>query len=292
MNILMTKSWQQPEYLDDAMLHGMRSLFGEQLVDYPRMWFMYQDSFGPGKCDISTICARGFTYYGKLTDDLVDRNDLPAKIARNYFDLAIMHSWYPSELTDLVLQHMPPSKIVWLDGRDERQILTQYIGTGHYFKRELIDNRTDVHPISFAFPGERIQHSMEKTHAVAHVVPGDLSTYVYTDEAKYYQQYNTALFGITRCKNGWDCLRHYEIMGARSVPWFVDIAMCPPRTCTTLPKHLLLHVNNLINQWGPDVFLTKERQQYDDLADEVHQHFLNNCTTSVLAKYLIDTVKI
>jgi hypothetical protein len=292
MKILMTKSWQAPEYLDDAVLHGMRGLFGCEVVDYPRMWFMYKDSFGPDKVDIATICARGFTYYGKLEDHDVDRNDLEKKISSNYFDLVIMHSWYPSDLTPIVMKHMPASKIIWLDGRDERQILTQYIGTGHYFKRELVDSRTDVHPISFAFPTNKIQNTMLKTKALAHVIPGELSTYIYTDEQQYYDQYNMALFGVTRCKNGWDCLRHYEIMGARSVPWFLDIALCPPRICTTLPKQLFLHINSLINQHGPDAFLQKERQQYDDFAMQVHDHFSKYCTTSALAKYIIDTVRI
>jgi hypothetical protein len=291
MKILMTKSWCEPEYLDDAMLHGMRTLFGADVVEYPRMWFMYGDSFGPDKIDKSTICARGFTFYGNMNDQQVDRTDLVNKIKNQFFDLIIMHSWYPSDLTPVVLEHTHKAKIVWLDGRDERQILTQYIGTGHYFKRELIDARTDVKPISFAFPREKISTPVEKTRSLAHVIPGDLKTYVYYDEKAYYNQYNTALFGMTKCKNGWDCLRHYEILGSQSVPWFVDLAMCPPRTCTTLPKHLFLQVNSLINQYGHEAFLSNLRDQYEEIREKVMQHFLNNCTTDRLAVYLLDNVR-
>lgn len=290
MKILMTKSWQAPEYLDDSVLHGMRTLFGDQVIEYPRMWHMYADSFGPGKIDITTICARGFTFYGRMQDATVDRSDLEKKIKTGYFDLILMHSWYPSELTPLVLESVPKKKIVWLDGRDERQILQQYIGTGHYFKRELIDARTDVHPISFAFPDENIQQPKEKTRSLAHVIPGDLSTYVYKEEQAYYDQYNCALFGMTKCKNGWDCLRHYEIMGARAVPWFVDIAMCPPRTCTTLPKALFLQVNALINNVGHERVMSTSKDQYDNLSDQIHRHFIGNCTTSTLARYILDKV--
>lgn len=290
MKILMTKSWEAPEYLDDSMLHGMRSLFGPNVVEYPRMWHMYSDSFGPGKIDKSTICARGFTFYGNMEDAEVDRTDLESKIRNQYFDLILMHSWYPSVLTPTIMEFTPKNKIVWLDGRDERNILDQYIGTGHYFKRELIDSRTDVKPISFAFPKEKIQSPMEKTHSLAHLVPGDLSTYVYYQEDEYYKQYNTALFGITQCKGGWDCLRHYEILGSQCVPWFVDIAMCPPRTCTTLPKELFLQVNNLINQHGHEAFLINLRNQYDDIKTQIDAHFVKNCTTEELAKYIIDSV--
>ena len=81
MKILMTKSWNEPEYLDDGLLHGLRSIFGSDVVEYPRMWHMYADSFGFGKKDLSSICARGFTYYGRMEDPTVDRTDLENKIA-------------------------------------------------------------------------------------------------------------------------------------------------------------------------------------------------------------------
>src|SRR3954469_9040711 len=121
MKILMTKSYEAPEYLDDSLLHGLRSLEGVNVVDSPRMWHMYSNSFGPGKIDKKTICAKGFTLFGLLEDN-IDRSDIETKIKLGYFDLIIMHSWYLSPYHDLIVEHTPRHRIVWLDGRDERQI--------------------------------------------------------------------------------------------------------------------------------------------------------------------------
>jgi len=290
MRILLTKCWDQPEYLDDGVLIGMRDLFGTEVVDYPRSNHMYSDTFGIGKRDISTIAARGFTYYGSMDDAGVDRSDIELKIRTGYFDLVIMHSWYPSPLLHLIFQYTPKSKIVWLDGRDETEIMTWAIQTGVYFKRELVSDRADVLPISFGFPDRKIQLPLEKIRDLAPLIPGRLETYVYNEEDEYYRQYNESGFGITFKKNGWDCLRHYEIMGAQCVPVFLDIIDCPPRTCTTLPKSLLLQVNAMIAQHGTDGFLNKFQNEYNDIANQIQVHFQRYCTTTALAKYIIDSV--
>jgi hypothetical protein len=284
MNILMNKSWEAPEYLDDGLLHGLRRLFGNSVVDYPRMWHMYADSFGPGKRDLTKVVGRGYTLYATLEDKDIDRSDLEAKIRTGFFDLIIMHSWYPVHNLDFILEHTPRHKIVWIDGRDEREILHTYVGLGHYFKRELIQPTSGVLPISFGFPREKIRTPVAKTRAVAHCVAGDTSTYIFDTEDSYYQQYNEALFGITRCKGGWDCMRHYEIMGARSVPWFVDLEGCPQTTCTTLPRAELMQVKQLIAEHGLEDIPVA---QYEDLRHRIYQHFEAHCTTEELAKYVI-----
>jgi len=291
MKILMTKSWNEPEYLDDGLLHGLRSIFGSNVVEYPRMWHMYEDSFGFGKKELSSICARGFTYYGRMEDPTVDRTDLENKIQAGFFDIIIMHPWYPSPLHDIIMQYTPKTNIAWIDGRDETKILEEFIPTGRYFKRELTSGRQDVIPISFGFPEERIQLPIDKFRSVSPLIPGEMSTYIYFEEAEYYKQYNESMFGITTKKGGWDCLRHYEIMGSQCVPWFLDLAFCPPRICTTLPKFELLTVNRLINEHGADTFLTKFRQQYIDINARVQEHFARNCTTAALATYLLDQLR-
>jgi len=291
MKILMTKSWDAPEYLDDGLLHGLRGIFGSDVVEYPRMWHMYADSFGVGKKDITTMTARGFTYYGRMEDYTVDRTDLEQKIRAGYFDLIIMHAWYPSDLWNVIVESTPRKKIAIMDGRDETQILDKYIAYGKYFKRELVSARDDILPVSFGFPEERIQIPVNKIRSVAPLIPGEMSTYIYNDEASYYRQYNESLFGITTKKGGWDCLRHYEILGSQCIPWFLDIAFCPDRICTTLPKQELLEVNKLINDHGADEFLGKFKQQYIDINVKIQDHFLRNCTTTALATYVIDQMK-
>jgi hypothetical protein len=290
MRILMSKCWEAPEYLDDGLLIGLRELFGNEVVEYPRMWHMYADSFGAGKRELSSIAARGFTLYGFMDDSSVDRTDLEMKIRTGFFDLIIMHPWYPSPLLHLIFEYTPKTKIIWIDGRDETEIIEWTLQTGRYFKRELLSTRGDVLPISFGFPDKKIQKPLPKIRDVAPLIPGRVETYVYVDEAQYYRQYNESGFGITFKKNGWDCLRHYEIMGAQCVPAFLDIVNCPPRTCTTLPKSLLLEVNAMIARNGTSGFLQKFQNEYNDLAAKIQSHFQQYCTTTYLAKYVLDNV--
>jgi hypothetical protein len=291
MKILLTCSWNAPEYLNDGLLHGLRSIFGNDVVDYPRLWHMYSDSFGIGKRSLTSIAARGFTYYGFMEDSTVDRTDLENKIRVGYFDLIIMHAWYPSTLWPVIVEYTPKNKIVILDGRDETMILDPYIGCGKYFKRELVSDRSDVFPISFSFPKEKIQAPLDKIRGLSPLVPGDMSTYIYDTESEYYQQYNESYFGITAKKSGWDCLRHYEIIGSQCVPYFVDLMFCPPRTCTTLPKQELLKINHLINVYGIDEIFTKYCDYYNSVSDKIQQHFSRNCTTIALATYVLDEMR-
>jgi hypothetical protein len=287
----MTKSWDAPEYLDDGVLHGFRSLFGDDVVEYPRMWHMYADSFGPGKEELSKIAARGFTYYGRMQDVTVDRTDIKQKLKTGYFDLIIMHAWYPSTLWPTIVSTTPREKIVILDGRDETLILEPYVNCGRYFKRELTVARSDVWAISFGFPKDKIQQPVPKTRSVAPLIPGDLSTYVYNIESEYYQQYNESCVAITMKKAGWDCLRHYEILGSQCIPWFIDLDKCPQYTCTTLPKDLLLNLNNCLQTNGTESLFNQNKNYYWDLWYKVQQHFQHHCTTEALAKYILGIVK-
>jgi len=291
MKILMTKSWNSPEYLHDGLLHGLRSIFGSDVIDFPRCWYMYADSFGFGKRDLASITARGFTYYGRMDDYTVDRTDLEAKIRAEFFDYIIINAWYPCTLWNVILESTPRRKIIILDGRDETTILEPYIGCGRYFKRELTSNRGDVLPLSFGFPQERMSTPVAKTRALAPLIPGQLQTYIYNDEHSYYQQYNQSCFGITSRKQGWDCLRHYEIMGSQCLPWFLDIEQCPPRTGVTLPKQDLKLINNLIQQHGVDQLYGPMRPIYDDIASRVHAHFFRYCTTAAMATYVLDETR-
>jgi hypothetical protein len=252
MRILMTNTWRDADYLSDMLLHGLRSLYGTDVVDYPRMDHMYADTFGEGGRDIKTVAANGFSLYARYSDDGVDRSDIQQKIIAGYWDLIIMQPWYTSALNDLILEHTPLSKIAWVDGRDERQLIMVPFAKGNYFKRELHRATDGVNPISFAIPAENIRLRKAKKRAIAHIIPGQPSTYIYDREDDYYDGYNTSLFGVTFCKNGWDCLRHYEILAARCVPWFMDIGACPDTTCTTLPKSLLIEVDDMITKTGFD----------------------------------------
>jgi hypothetical protein len=58
-----------------------------------------------------------------------------------------------------------------------------------------------IFPISFSMPPEKIVAAVPpKTRMLAHIIPGDLSTYIYKTEEDYYKGYQDSYFGITKKK--------------------------------------------------------------------------------------------
>ena len=53
------------DYLADSLLHGLREVLGDQLVDVPRRDALY-DGLDPGKR--RKLYGRGFTLYGLLPE--------------------------------------------------------------------------------------------------------------------------------------------------------------------------------------------------------------------------------
>jgi hypothetical protein len=297
MNILLTRpTGGGQDYLCDSVFHGLRSLFGDTVVDAPRLWYMYKSEFGVGKADLATtVYGRGFTIFATLDDGNIDRTDIERKIANHFFDLIVIARIdHGTPYLSLILEHYKPNQIVILDGKDPWDIHTDFVGKGIYFKREFVQDiagtfRNTVFPISFAFPREKIQHVSEKKKYFSHVDPRDTSTYIHSTEQSYYNDYRESLFGVTMVKAGWDCMRHYEIMGCRSVPLFLGLFNCPTKICTTLPKNLLLDVLRTVETKTVDWFNTAAGSDYYvNMEYQIHHHFINNCLTDILAKSIID----
>jgi len=136
-------------------------------------------------------------------------------------------------------------------------------------------------PISFSIPKEKICENYNvKTKILSSLIPGDLSTYIYNTEEEYYNEYKTSYFAITTKKAGWDCMRHYEIMAAYSVPSFLNLEKCPERTMVYFPKKLILEFNkfSLENKIHPN---------YNEMNDELHDYFKNNLTTKRIIERII-----
>lgn len=285
-------------YLTDMLFHGLKNKFGDEVVDYERSWWMYSGDFGPGKFDPEIYCPRGFTIYRTLGDDSeVDRSDIESKIKNRYYDLIIFgytqyglrpKSW------ELVTEYYPKNKIAWIDGGDLwGDIHLDKINKCVYFKREIHKMLPGLHPISFAIPQEKIGTIYrEKINALAPMNPHDRSTYIYNDERSYYEQYAESLFGVTTKKNGWDCVRHYEIMANNCIPLFLDIEECPEHIMTTLPKEPIKEALKLVQEKGWDYFATDEGEQaWLDLNDRLQTHFRKHCTTQALADYFLQIMR-
>jgi hypothetical protein len=281
-------------YLTDMLLHGLRQKFGNTVVDHHRPWWMYDSEYGPGKLDdnVHKVFSLGRT----LDDTGVDRTDIDTKIKDKFYDLIIFgytHNAWNREQFNLATQLYNRNQIAFIDGGDlwedgAHGIVDKCV----YFKREFYYSNPKMHTISFAMPDEKIDTcpNDNKTILLAPMDPRDPSSYIYKQEGPYYQQYADSLFGVTKKKGGWDCVRHYEILANNCIPWFMDLESCPKDTITTLPKTQLLEVVKLVREKGMEWFTTDTGFDcWELLNDQIQTHFKKYCTTSALANYVLET---
>jgi hypothetical protein len=78
-----------------------------------------------------------------------------------------------------------------------------------------------------------------KIRDFARIVPGDRSTYIHNDEGLYLKEYASSYYGLSTKKAGWDCLRHYEILLAGTIPFIPNIQKIPPGTMQYWPLALV-----------------------------------------------------
>ena len=54
------------DFMSDLLLHGLRQLYGPEVIDYPGCWYMYPDEITNRKYDIDKIWGKGFTINSTL----------------------------------------------------------------------------------------------------------------------------------------------------------------------------------------------------------------------------------
>ena len=314
------------DFLHDTLLIGLRNNFGNNVVDYPGAWYMYPKE-RKKKINDSTekIWGKLFTLYDSLQNyELIDRDDIKKKIEKNFFNIIIFGS---SRGKNLFLEEAikSKSKIVFIDTSDDGHIDKTKTNKGLYFKRELYSVEKNVYPIHFAIPKKKIISSINLTpeNILSPMIPGKMETYIYEKEEKYYEMYQNSIFSLTYKKNGWDCLRHYEILANGSIPLFIKLDDCPNRTLTSLPKEKLLKFYNsyskILSYYNPlkiykkrfrhiskfyyygknffkkipsaDSFI-KKNQEINQIRSYLLEYTKNNLTSEKLAEYVINTSNI
>ncbi len=281
--LFLSEGSHTQDYMRDCVFRGFRELLGPDVVDIHRLDSMYLGA------DRSSMYGLGMTLYAELPDfPSVDRTDIPRKIATRYFDLVVYgsvhrHHDYLHEVTRIY----PPSRVVFLDGEDHTIYLKGL--PGHYFKRELHTPHPDIHPIQFSIPASKILPSQpHKSHLMAPMDPLDKSTYIYSIERDYYQQYADSYYAATMRKGGADCLRHYEIMSQWCLPYFRALDAIPTSIMTRLPRPELRLIQESFDYghltYGLLVSL------YDALISSVMHTLRTHLTTEAMATYILDTV--
>lgn len=292
MKILYIANTRIPDFQADMVFLGGRSLFGADFVDVNKNWYSYKED--KEKYWSERIPDRdhgsGFTLHGKLPDIQVDRSDVENKIRQKFFDYVIYGNINRCiDFHQLVSVYYPREKVIYVDGEDDNIVRSPFLDYGHYFKRELTEEdskRTGVHPINFCLPRSYYVDTVpNKTKMFAHIIPGDLSTYIYgmNDEDKYHQDYKDSYFGVTMRKAGWDCCRHYEILINGCVPYFLELENCPKSIMVPFPKEKLISIRQKLDDKE-----YKEEEYMQDAA-EVLEYSKKHLTSEALVERIIST---
>ena len=233
------------DYQSDLLLHGLRELYGEDVVDYPGCWYLYDDEVKKRGFDISELWGKGFNIKNILKDfSSINREDIHSKIRNKFFDLIIFSSCRRTiNFLEEVIRY--ENNFIFVDGEDDQFINYDLSLKSLYFKRELNQYGKNLLPINFAIPERKIinEINLNTKNILAPLIPGKKKTYIYKNEEEYNSMYQNSLFGITYKKAGWDCYRHYEILMNGCIPIFLNLESCPKLSMTTFPKKLLIEVH-------------------------------------------------
>jgi hypothetical protein len=234
------------DYQSDLLLHGLRELYGDDVVDYPGCWHLYGDEVKKRCFDTNEMWGKGFNIKNILDNfSKINREDIYSKIKNKFFDLIIFSSCRRSlNFLDEVIKYN--NNFIFIDGEDDQIINYNLSLKSLYFKRELNEAGKNLLPINFAIPEKKIINNLNFKYQdiLAPLIPSKKRTYIYDYEDEYNKMYQNSLFAVTYKKAGWDCYRHYEILMNGCIPIFFNIEDCPKLSMTSLPKKLLTEINN------------------------------------------------
>jgi hypothetical protein len=302
------------DYQASLLLDGLKLLFGENVVDYPLCESQYEIT--ENKLNLNplsreqflsrdVVAGKGFTSLFLIDEKNRNKNnfslnELEQMIEDKFFDIIFFAQtdnnsklWGFESLFFKSINSK--NKVCIIDGSDlhyaTREVIHyEYVKEldkvgGYYFKRELVSNPTNViRPISFAFPNKKISKAKElKTQIFA--LETFNRNYKFTSEKDYYKEYRKSFFGKTMKKGGWDCMRHYEIIFNRCIPFFYDLDSMPHNTMINFPRDLIK--SGMKTLQSEKIIDTKS---YYEIEESIFNYALANLTTEALAKYVLNTV--
>jgi hypothetical protein len=306
MKILFLGNNLGNDYAQDCLLHGLRSLYGNSVIDHPPLNFMYKDA--PEQNPKPVMHGNGFTLYYLLEDfDLIDRNNIQEKIDNNYFNLIIYASIRRNFPTFINALKLIKSPIVLIDGEDDAFLNAHFFNKWIYFKRELpveLNEVKNLFPYPFSVPEEKFINKIDTApkYVLAPLIPYNQATYIYDDDKDYLNMYASSIFGLAYgaldiyprgTKPQWDSYRFYEMMSQGCIPLIPNLEECPKNCCVNLPKKKLIEIYkkySFVLNNKEDVEVIRNYEEIIEMRKFVLQHAKDFCTTKVCAKNLIDKV--
>jgi len=297
---------KQGDLLEVSLLHGLRTVLGDDLIDYPKKKIMYHDFSDSPKNELH---GRGFSLLTTPIADVSNRD-----IFDQEFDVVLYGDGHmygePPDMEDI--NKLADGNTWIIDGHDlygnaprkiyhngEEIIGNQFTNS---FKRELIEEEESVYPTGFGIPEERIlpidfekKDQMYQKTAPSMAIFGGMNElgggfahHKYDIEQDYYDDLSRSWFGLTCKKGGWDCLRHYEILAAGSLLLFKDYESKPP-LCSpqNLPCFSYSSPQQLYKLMSELVVDNKPTEQYLDMLNKQRKWLCDHGTTSARAKSII-----
>ncbi|MCS3753158.1 hypothetical protein GGP79_001103 [Salinibacter ruber] len=138
---------KQEDFLSDSLLHGLRKIYSNNVIDWPKNRYIYKNS------EYDDIHGGGFTIYNTLDDIEIEREDVKSRAKKNYFDLVILAKIHNQ--SDFIIRNygwLTQTNLVILDTADQDNIYpysTNDLKKGYtflfknlykqfpYFKREI-----------------------------------------------------------------------------------------------------------------------------------------------------------
>lgn len=265
------------DYLNDSILHGLLKL-GHNVVDVPYNYKMSKTFDDKEELRFSTI---------KVFDpnrENIYRGNIEERIKEKEFDIIIYGSCRRNlNYFDIVTQHYDKNKIILLDGEDNSDIWYDVIDKGIYFKRELNIINNKVLPIQFSMIDEQINLGYyKKERFESFITPLNKETYIYTNKDDYYRDYQKSYFGYTCIKGGVDCMRHYEIIGNRCLPYFPQFNELHRNTMFKWSNDLQLECNYLHDNFN--------EYKYNLLLNDFYNYYRDNLTSDKMANYMLNKI--
>jgi hypothetical protein len=138
--------------------------------------------------------------------------------------------------------------------------------------------REGCYPISFSWPRKFSEPQSIKSNVVSSTIP--YVPYSFSEEDDYYQLYASSMLAITQKKGGWDCFRHLEIIGAGSVPLFLDANRIPKYTMIHYPKDLFKVVEK--------IYMKRALLPTHNLTISLIEYANRNLTSQAMCRYFAE----
>lgn len=271
------------DYMNDAVYHGLIDSGLFDVYEYRNPSYMLKSY-----PDISKLYGAGFTMFGKLDHipQVEPEAEMCKKIENKFYDIVIYGCIYKgaNPFKKQVLSVYSKDEIHVIDGNDG----TQNYANSHGFNmnnstiwKTSLTSLSVGNPIQFAIPeSQLITYKPVKEKLFSDYDPRKVRTYLYTNEADYYNDYATSYYGYVTKRSAWNTMRILEIMANRCVPYFIGSESLPQTMMLKTPKELIMETNKYAEQ-------NEIHPNYDEICEEIFQFTKNNLTTKELIKIFL-----